>query len=191
MSLVPAFELGLWNAWIFEVLWIISMFLGYLIDKKAMKRFGVVPPYGKTVKNLFLIAKLMSMVIIVYSIFLPIKLGTIWFYLGLSIYSLGLVMSLMVAVNFASTPSNEPAIKGIYRISRNPAYLSMFLMYVGIGIACASWIYLLFGMIHIILANILVVYEERFCLTKYGDAYREYMNRTPRWIGIPKSERKD
>jgi len=28
--------------------------------------------------------------------------------------------------------------------------------------------------------------EERFYLKKYGDAYREYMNRTPRWIGIPK-----
>jgi len=28
--------------------------------------------------------------------------------------------------------------------------------------------------------------EERFCLKQYGDTYREYMNKTPRWLGIPK-----
>jgi protein-S-isoprenylcysteine O-methyltransferase Ste14 len=32
--------------------------------------------------------------------------------------------------------------------------------------------------------------EERFCLRQYGEAYREYMNRTPRWIGIAKSGEK-
>jgi len=32
-----------------------------------------------------------------------------------------------------------------------------------------------------------VVAEERGCLETYGDEYKEYMNRTPRWIGIPKS----
>jgi protein-S-isoprenylcysteine O-methyltransferase Ste14 len=38
--------------------------------------------------------------------------------------------------------------------------------------------------------NMKVVSEERFCLKEYGDAYREYMNRTPRWIGITKSKKK-
>ena len=28
--------------------------------------------------------------------------------------------------------------------------------------------------------------EERHLLKLYGDVYRDYMNRTPRWIGIPK-----
>jgi protein-S-isoprenylcysteine O-methyltransferase Ste14 len=32
--------------------------------------------------------------------------------------------------------------------------------------------------------------EEQSCLEKYGDAYREYMDRTPKYIGIPKSEGK-
>jgi protein-S-isoprenylcysteine O-methyltransferase Ste14 len=30
--------------------------------------------------------------------------------------------------------------------------------------------------------------EEPSLIEKYGDAYKEYMNRTPRWIGIPKSK---
>ena len=33
--------------------------------------------------------------------------------------------------------------------------------------------------------------EEAFCLGHYGAAYREYMNKTPRWIGIPKSNKRD
>ena len=32
--------------------------------------------------------------------------------------------------------------------------------------------------------------EERECLEVYGNAYREYMNRTSRWVGIPKSREK-
>jgi len=32
-----------------------------------------------------------------------------------------------------------------------------------------------------------IYFEEQSCLEKYGDAYHEYMDRTPRYIGIPKS----
>jgi len=31
--------------------------------------------------------------------------------------------------------------------------------------------------------------EEAQCLRHYGAAYQEYMNRTSRWIGIPKSKK--
>jgi len=64
-------------------------------------------------------------------------------------------------------------------------------MFIGIGIACASWVFLLLTMIWIILSDKGVIAEERECLEKYGEAYREYMNRTPRWIGTPKSDRRN
>ena len=90
-----------------------------------------------------------------------------------------------------NAPLDRPATEGLYRISRNPIYLSTFLIDIGIGIACASWIYLLYAMIEIILQHMTLGAEERWCLEKYGDAYREYMNRTPKWIGIPKSEKRE
>src|SRR3989304_2738725 len=98
MSFIPDFELGFWNAWILEVLFLATMFSGYLIDKKANKRFGVVPPYGKAVKNLFLVTKLMTIVTFAYSIFLPLRLGQTWFYVGLPICLLALTMSFIVGV---------------------------------------------------------------------------------------------
>lgn len=42
----------------------------------------------------------------------------------------------------------------------------------------------------LIVEHKLVTAEERICLKQYGDAYREYMNRTPRWIGIQESKGK-
>jgi protein-S-isoprenylcysteine O-methyltransferase Ste14 len=96
-------------------------------------------------------------------------------------------MTVMVSINFAATPVDKPVTRGVYRISRHPVYLSGFLLYAGIGIAGASWVMLLLAVAWIVLWCIVVPAEERFLLEKYGDAYREYMNKTPRWIGIPKS----
>ena len=45
-----------------------------------------------------------------------------------------------------------------------------------------AWIFLLIAMVSIILWPILIIPEERFCLEKNGDAYREYMGRTPRYF---------
>ena len=122
-----------------------------------------------------------------YSIFLPLKLGTTWFAIGLAIFLLGLIMTTMATVNFATTPMNEPVTKGMYRYSRHPLYAALLLTYLSVGIASASWVFLLVTILWAVLIGFAAADEERYCLQKYGDAYREYMNRTPRWIGLPKS----
>jgi len=126
--------------------------------------------------------------ITLYSIFLPLKLGAFWFYVGLPIYLLGLVMALMFSISFATAPLGEPISKGVYAISRHPGYFGFFLGCVGIGIACASWVFLLCALVWMVSWHFGVVEEEHILLEKYGDAYKEYMNRTPRWIGFPKTK---
>ena len=91
--------------------------------------------------------------------------------------------------NFATTSiDNEPITKGLYRYSRHPMYITQLVMFIGVGIASASWVFLLFSIVYTALSFVIAVPEERFCLEKYGDTYREYMNRTPKHIGMPKSE---
>jgi len=193
VSLIPAFELGLWNAWIFVLLSLLIGFMSWVfIGKKAMKKFRIVPNVAKTnaekvSDKTYLPLSLASMV---YSVFLPIKLGTLWFYVGLMIWILSEVISVISFVSFGTTPLDRLVTKGTYRISRNPICLSGFLSNVGIGIACASWLFLLYAVVDIILMRISIGAEERFLLEKYGTSYREYINRTPRWIGIPKSHEK-
>ena len=65
-------------------------------------------------------------------------------------------------------------------------YLTGFLADIGVDIACAWWLFLLLTIVSIILTLFFVNIEERFLLEKYGDTYREYINRAPRWLGIPK-----
>jgi protein-S-isoprenylcysteine O-methyltransferase Ste14 len=191
MSLIPAFEIGVWNAWILQVLSFLILSAPELFmskeEKERVNRGREDYPLSKTKKWLSLSTHVVIMPLaFIYSIFLPLKLGTAWLYVGLLIIALALVMSLMVTYNFAATPLGEPVTRGIFRILRHPAYLSGFLMYAGIGIACASWVLLLLAVLWIVFLHIAVPAEERFLLEKYGDAYREYMNRTPRWIGLPK-----
>jgi len=49
-----------------------------------------------------------------------------------------------------------------------------------------AWVFLLCALVWIVSWHFGIVEEERVLLEKYGDAYGEYMNRTPRWIGFPK-----
>jgi protein-S-isoprenylcysteine O-methyltransferase Ste14 len=195
MSLIPAFEIGIWNAWILQVLTFLAISAPSLFMSKEEKErvnrgsdTTMLSKLTKTEKWLALSTHIVIMPLaFIYSIFLPLKLGTAWLYVGLLIFALALVMSLITTYNFAATPLGEPVTRGIYRISRHPIYLSGFLLYAGTGIACASWVLLLGAVLWIAFWQIAVPAEERFLLEKYGDAYREYMDRTPRWIGLPKS----
>ena len=126
----------------------------------------------------------------IYGVFLPLKLGTHGFYLGLLIYLSGMLITIVATLNFTTTSMDKPVTKGIYTFSRNPMYIGEFLINISISIVCLSWIFFLVAVVVAILEQNIVVSEERFCLKKYGDVYRDYMNRTPRWIGIPKSRKK-
>lgn len=190
MTIIPAFELGLWNAWIFVLLALLTGFVSwFFIGKKALKKFRTTPNVPKTAaekisEKIYLPLSLASMI---YSVFLPIKLGTAWFYAGLTIWGLSEIIGIISFFSFGTTPLDKLVTKGTYQISRNPICLSGFLSNLGIGIACASWIFLLYAAVDIVLMHISIGTEERFLLEEYGTAYKEYMNSTPRWIGIPKS----
>ncbi len=194
MSITLAFELGIWNAWIFMVYVIFYNVLPYILSsmrplyKEVLeKATGHHIPLNKTEEKLAKIMFLVFVIPIVYSFFLPIKLSTVWFYAGLLIYLFGVVIGTIAMYDFFTTALDKLVTKGVYRISRNPMYLSMFLIYIGTGIACVSLLFLLLTMVFVILSYILVITEECFCLKTYGKDYRNYLNRTPRWIGIPKS----
>lgn len=194
MSLVPIFKIGVWNAWILQILFFLTMFIpDFFLDKEEknrVKRMSQIAPFKKTEKILALSTHVIIMpLVFIYSIFLPLKMGTAWLYFGLPIFAVALVISVTAIFNASSTPIDKPVTRGIYRISRHPIYLSGFLMYTGTGIACASWVVLLCAVLWIVLWHIVLPFEERFLFEKYGDFYREYMNRTPRWIGIPKAEK--
>ena len=77
--------------------------------------------------------------------------------------------------------------KVYYKINLNTKYSKLIcLINNRVCIASASWVFLLFYAVYEISLLSFASSEERFCLEKYGDAYREYMSRTPRYMRIPK-----
>lgn len=187
--MIPAFELGLWNAWIFILpIIIVSIFGAKTLDRRKYEEGPSVSKKSEILSNLYFLIALLSYA---YSIFLPLKLDTIWFVIGLLVYFPTMLFLIIGLSNFATTPLDELVTKGVYGISRNPSYVSAVLVNISIGIACLSWVFLLVAIVDFLLLRYyVVVVEEPFLLENYGDTYREYVKRTPRWIGMPKSDEK-
>jgi protein-S-isoprenylcysteine O-methyltransferase Ste14 len=193
MSLIPAFEIGVWNAWIFMAAWVVFHMVPltwpiFRYDIKAFFRKGSASPqYSKAERAANNIGMLVWYILLAYSVFLPLPLGTPLLYTGTALFAAGLIIVEIAEIPWAKTALDKPITTGIYRYSRHPIYIGVFVQYIGIGIASASGLFLLLIIIQIALSAYTTPAEERFCLEKYGNAYREYMKRTPRWLGLPKS----
>ncbi len=192
MSLIPAFQIGLWNAWIFMLLCLLPVLLVALFHKGVFKKTDSIHASILTGREnkILIFSKVVMFFLFIYSIFLPLPLGTIWFYIGLPISLLGLILHTVAWVNVASSLVDEPVTKGLYRYSRHPMYFTLPLIFIGTSIASASWLFLSLSIILKITHFYNAIPEERVCLEVYSNAYGEYMKRTPRWMGMPKSRKR-
>lgn len=72
---------------------------------------------------------------------------------------------------------------GPYRFTRNPIYIGFVLVYFGLSIVLTSvWILLLLVPVALILQRGVVLREEAYLERKFGEAYRAYTERVPRWL---------
>ena len=73
--------------------------------------------------------------------------------------------------------------KGVYRLSRNPMYLGVILIYLGGCILVSSlWPILLLVFPLALLTRIVIPYEEASMRQAFGIAYEAYCTRVRRWI---------
>lgn len=80
-------------------------------------------------------------------------------------------------------PARALVATGPYRYTRNPMYLAMSLIYLGLVCAMNSlWMLLLFLPLHLLLHTGVIQAEEAYLASKFGDAYRRYCHRVRRWI---------
>jgi protein-S-isoprenylcysteine O-methyltransferase Ste14 len=71
---------------------------------------------------------------------------------------------------------------GPYHYVRHPMYLGGFTFLVGQALVAANWLILLCAVATTTLFYMQIGKEEAMLIDRFGDEYREYMKRTPRFI---------
>lgn len=72
---------------------------------------------------------------------------------------------------------------GPYRFTRNPMYLGLTGLYVGIGLIVGSlWFAVLFPPLIIVMQRGVILREEVYLARKFGEPYRSYKAKVRRWI---------
>ena len=189
MSWLPAFEVGIWNAWIFMIWTIVTpILLSLIIKEKGVSKILRTSIPMKYEKPLNIISMGAVIIGFLYSIFLPIKINSIWFIIGLFIFLFGFIFNLSILIILRNAEPNKPFTNGPYKYSRHPGYVALFMIMISISLMSLSWVFLLITIICGIHLIIVAPVEEKYCLEKYGSNYKDYIYRTPRWIGFPKSK---
>ena len=85
----------------------------------------------------------------------------------------------------SGTEPGELVVRGVYRYSRNPQYLGLSLVLAGTGLGSRS------GSVLLHTAGVGLVFrswvrvEERHLARQFGRPYRQYVDTTHRWLGVP------
>jgi len=112
-------------------------------------------------------------------------------YLGILLMADGLFVVWLAMRQFrqASTPVDTSATvkhivtRGIYRYTRNPIYLGMFTIYLGLSLDMNNaWLLGGIGLLLPVMMIGVVLREERYLENLFQDEYREYRSRVRRWI---------
>ena len=80
-------------------------------------------------------------------------------------------------------PSETVVTTGLYARSRNPIYVSLALILVGLGLAVGSlWVLALVVPFLLVLRFGVIAREERYLSRKFGEPYRAYTAAVRRWL---------
>jgi protein-S-isoprenylcysteine O-methyltransferase Ste14 len=110
---------------------------------------------------------------------------------GTTFAALGLALGVASVLQFrragTSVVPGEPSTtlvqSGPFSLTRNPIYIGFVLLYFGLAIVLTSaWMLLLLVPVLFILQHGVVKREEAYLLEKFGEPYRKYSARVPRWL---------
>ena len=110
--------------------------------------------------------------------------------IGLALLASALIWVLIAQIQMGDSwrigideKTNSPLVQhGLFGVSRNPIFLGMLVMLVGLLLAIPTAATLIVTLLGFALIHIQVRLEEPFLLDKYGEAYRVYQKHVRRWL---------
>jgi protein-S-isoprenylcysteine O-methyltransferase Ste14 len=111
--------------------------------------------------------------------------------LGGVLIAIGVLLALSAVYTFRQARTNlrpdRPAsalvLSGPYRFTRNPMYLSLTLVYLGVSVLMQSlWSLMLLPLVLFFIRSKVIDREEQYLERRFGDEYTQYKSRVRRWI---------
>lgn len=106
-----------------------------------------------------------------------------------SIAGLTLCLLCVVMFKYSNTPiipfrkSTTLITHGVYQITRNPVYLGMLVMLLGVAVFLGTLTpFLVVAVFYFIIQEGYIKYEEQFLEKIFGDEYLEYKSDVRRWL---------
>jgi protein-S-isoprenylcysteine O-methyltransferase Ste14 len=183
MELMPALEIGWLNGWIllaFEFLIQGSLLL--VFPKDVVRRLFDRSGWSVKQRVYLILGKLFALACLILIILTPLKINSRVFIAGLILYTAGLIGLVIAMLDFKDTPPDQPVTKGVYKISRHPQIVALFVIFSGICLAIGSWIALFTLILSRLFQHFWILAEEEVCLRRYGESYRSYMEQIPRYF---------
>jgi protein-S-isoprenylcysteine O-methyltransferase Ste14 len=107
---------------------------------------------------------------------------------GTAVASWGMVLHVVAAPEGWEWEQSQPYLleRGPYMLSRNPMYLGEVVLWLGWAVFYGSVADVLGCCLWLVVFRFVVPQEERALEARYGEDYRAYARRVPRWLGVPR-----
>ena len=185
MEFLPTLKMGWLNGWIPILAFYLPFGLLMLIwPKDIVKKLYAVSGWSQTEWIMSLAGKPFALTCLGLVIVTPLKLGEGIFWIGTGIYLVGYVVMFVALFNYRNTPADQPVERGLYRYSRNPQWIGLMMMFIGSEVMVGSGLALLCMLGAIIFYHFRILGEERACLAAYGEPYRAFLDRVPRYFAV-------
>lgn len=80
-------------------------------------------------------------------------------------------------------PSSALVTTGPYRFTRNPMYLGMAVLYLGIALTFGwLWAVALLPVVLVVIDRAVIAREERYLTRRFGESYLQYREQVRRWL---------
>jgi protein-S-isoprenylcysteine O-methyltransferase Ste14 len=83
---------------------------------------------------------------------------------------------------FSENQNTSLVTSGIYRFSRNPAFVGFDLLYIGCAAAFSNVVMLAFAAISVTAFHVQILGEEKFLTEKFGQEYVDYKTKVRRYL---------
>jgi len=185
------------TAWYFRLFYIpilsmiVNILLAWVIKAKRMGG-----PEGSKPWMIGSLISFMVFIILLWFVTFSINLA---FWIGLGIIVLGQVVFGLSCGAMREHPEKTKTVVGwgIYKVTRHPHVIAGMITVLGAIVMGWNWssimyiILWVYFVLDVLFSHFYVLMEEKINIEKFGQEYQDYVNKTPRYIGIPISGKSD